>query len=99
MKAILSAANRQALKEGQQMDLDLPKEKDKDATMSLIPADFLIDERGVVQQAHYGKDMNDHIDLQDIRDFVFNPTRVPAYRAGPLIIKPGLKSVFCAHQE
>lgn len=72
MKTMLSAENRQAIKEGQQ--LDLPKEKDKDASMSLIPADFLIDERRIIQKAHYGSHLNDHIDLLEIRDFLFMPT-------------------------
>jgi thioredoxin-dependent peroxiredoxin len=74
MKTLFSAANRQAMKEGQQ--LDLPEEKDKEASMSLIPADFLIDERGVIQVTHYGAHMNDHLDLQTIKDFVFAPASV-----------------------
>lgn len=76
MKTFFSAANRQAIEESQQ--LDLPIEKDKEATMSHILADFLIDERGIIQHVHYGKDMNDHIDLQEIRDFVYMPTSATA---------------------
>jgi peroxiredoxin Q/BCP len=69
IKTMFSSTNRQAMKEGQQ--LDLPKEKDKGASMTLIPADFLIDEKGVIQKAHYGHHLNDHIELQEISDFVF----------------------------
>lgn len=66
-KTMLSAANREALKAG--MQLDLPKEKDVDASQDLIPADFLIDEDQIIQKAHYGNHLNDHIDLMEIRSF------------------------------
>lgn len=70
VKTMMSSANRQAVKEGQQ--LGLPKEKDKDASMDLVPADFLIDENFIIQKAHYGSNLNDHVDLQLIREFVFS---------------------------
>lgn len=50
--------------------LDLPKEKDKDARMALIPADFLIGEEFTIKKAHYGKHVNDHISFQDIEAFI-----------------------------
>ena len=67
IKTMFSSANRQAMKDGQL--LDLPKEKDKDASQDLVPADFLIDENFIIQKAHYGSHLNDHIDLQLIRQF------------------------------
>lgn len=36
---------------------------------SLMPADFLIDERGYVQQAHYGRDLGDHLPLDTVQAF------------------------------
>lgn len=50
--------------------LNLPKEEDKAATKSLMPADFLIDENFVIQQAYYGQNMADHIPLEAILGFV-----------------------------
>ncbi len=47
--------------------LNLPK--DKVATQSLIPADFLIDEQFNIHTAHYGKNINDHISIEEIRAF------------------------------
>jgi thioredoxin-dependent peroxiredoxin len=49
--------------------LNLPKEEDKAATKSLMPADFLIDENFVIQQAYYGQNMADHIPLEAILGF------------------------------
>jgi peroxiredoxin Q/BCP len=34
-----------------------------------MPADFLVDEAGVVQVAHYGRDEGDHLAFEAIRDF------------------------------
>jgi peroxiredoxin Q/BCP len=49
--------------------LPLPKEKDKDATQTLMPADFLIDEEFNIRKAHYGKNLNDHISIEVIKRF------------------------------
>lgn len=38
--------------------------------MNRIPADFLIDENGVIQTAFYGKDISDHLDESEILKFV-----------------------------
>jgi peroxiredoxin len=35
-----------------------------------IPADFLIDENGVIQTAYYGKDISDHLDESEIAKFI-----------------------------
>jgi len=37
---------------------------------SAMPADFLIDERGIIRYAKYGVNVGDYIDLQTIEDFV-----------------------------
>jgi peroxiredoxin Q/BCP len=49
--------------------LNLPTEKDKEATNTLIPADFLIDEQSKIYKAHYGKNLNDHIAIDEIKRF------------------------------
>ena len=38
----------------------------------LIPADFLINESGLIHQAYYGKDFGDHIDLEEIKKWINN---------------------------
>jgi thioredoxin-dependent peroxiredoxin len=48
--------------------LNLPE--DKKATQSLIPADFLIDEKFIIRRAHYGKNLNDHIAIEEIKAFL-----------------------------
>lgn len=75
IKTMFSSANRQAMKEGEQ--LDLPKEKDTAASVTLIPADFLIDEDLMIHQAYYGSHLNDHIGLQEIRGFAINQSQAP----------------------
>jgi peroxiredoxin len=49
--------------------LDTPKEKDKDASNTLIPADFFIDENFKIVKAHYGKNLEDHIDIEELKKF------------------------------
>lgn len=49
--------------------LDMQKEKDKDASNTLIPADFFIDENFTIVKAHYGKNLEDHIDLDELIKF------------------------------
>ena len=46
-----------------------PMEKDKDASMAMIPADFFINENFVIERAHYGKHMDDHVPLDDLLTF------------------------------
>jgi peroxiredoxin len=31
-----------------------------------VPADFLVDEKGVIQYAYYGKDISDHLDIDTV---------------------------------
>lgn len=39
------------------------------ADPSLLPADFLIDGLGYLRKAYYGRDLADHLPMQDVRDF------------------------------
>jgi len=41
-----------------------------DGDKYLIPADFLIDEEGIIHTAYYGKDISDHISLDAIETFL-----------------------------
>lgn len=34
-----------------------------------VPADFLIDENGIIKNAFYGKDISDHLDIDIVADF------------------------------
>jgi thioredoxin-dependent peroxiredoxin len=47
--------------------LNLPE--DKQATQSLIPADFLIDKDFTIYKSHYGANLNDHIHIDEITAF------------------------------
>ncbi len=38
-------------------------------SMTTMPADFLIDEQGVIRVAHYGKDEGDHLPFEEVRRF------------------------------
>ncbi|XKT74742.1 MAG: peroxiredoxin-like family protein [Patescibacteria group bacterium UBA2163] len=42
----------------------------KEGDKKLVPADFLIDEKGVVHTAYYGKDISDHLPLEQIEEFL-----------------------------
>ncbi|MDF1550017.1 MAG: redoxin domain-containing protein [Bacteroidales bacterium] len=65
MKTMLVANVAQAKKETK--ELNLPK--DKDATMSLIPADFFIDENFKIVKAHYGSHLDDHVSIDELKAF------------------------------
>lgn len=38
-------------------------------SMTTMPADFLVDEHGVIQHAHYGRDEGDHLPFSHIKAF------------------------------
>lgn len=40
------------------------------ADQTLVPADFLIDEHGLIQAAYYGRDIGDHIPITRIKTFI-----------------------------
>ncbi|HAM99188.1 MAG TPA: alkyl hydroperoxide reductase [Marinilabiliales bacterium] len=65
MKTMLVANVGQAKKDTK--DLNLPA--DKDASMNLIPADFFIDENFKIVKAHYGKHLDDHVDIEELKVF------------------------------
>lgn len=65
MKTLLVADVNQAKKDVKGFNLP----KDPDATESLIPADFLINEDFSIHTAHYGKHLDDHIDFEDMKKF------------------------------
>jgi peroxiredoxin len=65
MKTMLVANIGQAKKEVK--DFNLPE--DKDASMNLIPADFFIDENFKIVKAHYGKHLDDHVDIEELKAF------------------------------
>lgn len=65
MKTMFVANVAQAKKDTK--DLNLPA--DKDASMKLIPADFFIDEQFRIVNAHYGKHLDDHVALEDLKAF------------------------------
>ena len=37
--------------------------------ITTMPADFLIDRNGIIQEAYYAKDEGDHLDFETIREF------------------------------
>jgi peroxiredoxin len=37
--------------------------------LRLVPSDFLIDEQGIIQRAHYGRDVTDHMPLNELTRF------------------------------
>lgn len=41
-------------------------------SMTTMPADFLIDRKGVIQIAYYGKDEGDHLPFDSVKEFSLN---------------------------
>lgn len=37
--------------------------------LATLPADFLVDEHGVIRQAYYGKDIGDHLPFEQVKAF------------------------------
>lgn len=65
MKSMFVANLGQAKKDTK--ELNLPA--DKDASMNLLPADFLIDENFRIVKAHYGYHLDDHISIDEFKAF------------------------------
>lgn len=42
-------------------------------SMTTMPADFLIDEQGIIRVSHYGRDEGDHLPFEQIREFATQP--------------------------
>ena len=65
MRTMVSTNVMLAMQEAKKLNLP----KDKDASMNLIPADFFIDENFKIVKAHYGKHLDDHVDLDELKAF------------------------------
>jgi peroxiredoxin len=64
LRTMTKKAPKAAMKEGKQLyGGNIPK---ADGSLTRIPADFLIDERGVLQKVHYGRFIGDHISFSEI---------------------------------
>lgn len=49
-------------------------------SMNTMPADFLVDRHGIIQEDYYGQDEGDHIPLARIRKLALEQTKVPALK-------------------
>lgn len=67
LKTFFKSGSMGTMQQGNQ--LNVPKEKEKHVTQNLIPADFLIDENFIIQKAHYGSNLRDHIPVEEITSF------------------------------
>jgi hypothetical protein len=38
-------------------------------SMTTMPADFLVDDSGVIRRAYYGKDEGDHLPFDEVKQF------------------------------
>lgn len=66
-KTLKSAFSSTLRKEAQKgMDLFHRETYKRDGSLSRIPADFIIDENGTIQQAYYGNNIGDHLPLHNI---------------------------------
>jgi peroxiredoxin len=65
MKTMIVSSVGQAKKDTK--ELNLPE--DKDASMNLIPADFFIDENFKIVKAHYGKHLDDHVSIEELKAY------------------------------
>lgn len=65
IKTVFVSNVNQAKKETKELNLL----EDKEASGNLIPADFLIDENFKIIKAHYGKHLDDHVDIEEIMAF------------------------------
>jgi peroxiredoxin len=66
MKTLISSSFFKAVRDTK--ELNLPKE-DKASSMSLMPADFFIDENLKIVRAHYGTHLDDHVPIEDLKAF------------------------------
>tara|TARA_B100001245_G_C22759021_1_gene367316 strand:- start:117 stop:677 length:561 start_codon:yes stop_codon:yes gene_type:complete len=67
LKTMLTKGAFSAMKEGN--SFETPTDKEKHLRASLIPADFLINEKGYIHAAHYGKNVRDHLPIEQIKAF------------------------------
>jgi thioredoxin-dependent peroxiredoxin len=64
MNTMFKKEPKQQMKQGEIMFNE--KKYKQDGSMTRMPADFLIDSKGIIQIAHYGKFIGDHIPLNVI---------------------------------
>ncbi len=50
-------------------------------SMTTMPADFLVDENGIIQTAYYGKDEGDHLPFERVKAFSFDSKTMNAKHA------------------
>jgi len=43
---------------------------ESDGSKTTVPADFLIDEKGIIKKAYYGRDISDHLPIEEIEEFL-----------------------------
>jgi len=65
MRTMVSTNVMKAMREAKAYNLP----EDKDSSMDLIPADFFVDEKFRIVKAHYGKHLDDHVSLKELKAF------------------------------
>jgi thioredoxin-dependent peroxiredoxin len=66
MRTMFKKKPKEQMKQGE--TLFQGKKYKQDGSMARIPADFIIDEKGIIKTAHYGKFIGDHIPLETLID-------------------------------
>ncbi len=66
MRTMFKKKPKEEMKKGER--LFMGKKYKQDGSMTRIPADFIIDEKGIIKTAHYGKFIGDHIPLETLID-------------------------------
>ncbi len=46
-------------------------------SLSILPVDVLVNEKGVVEKVKYGKDIGDHMSFEEIKEFANKPVETP----------------------
>lgn len=67
MKTFFSGSAYKTLKASKKEGV--PRLEDKESSNTLIPADFFIDENFKIVKAHYGNNLNDHVSMDEVREF------------------------------
>lgn len=67
LKTFLQGGILSAQKEAK--SFEIPDKKEKHVSLNLIPADFLVDEKLVIQEAYYGAHIRDHLPTAKIMSF------------------------------
>ncbi|MBS3776795.1 MAG: hypothetical protein KGY70_16475, partial [Bacteroidales bacterium] len=65
MRTMLSSSISKAKKYTREFNLP----EDRQASMNLIPADFFINEDREIVKAHYGKHLDDHVPMEELKAF------------------------------